>query len=274
MNHRIVLVDKKYRKKVLIIYFISVALGAALIIWGLPCVKGQIEELDNESALNNLIMIVRFMFLSIVPLGFYILSYGYKVLVHEQFPPPDSKVIIGTKIIEGEKAQMRGRFIIATSISLIGVCLIGGLYLPYKLENAFGIPTSSTNELICKKFQEKLPNLKHQKIVIESVSFRFDNTLYKGCELSFETKFSDIEMEKDYTDLFYPYEGSELFQEGWRSDDKHLTDGPGSSSNVIRNRDILCIVKWYFVSYIDEKTNELVSGDELSCHIRCGNESK
>ena len=72
MNHRIVLVDKKYRKKVLIIYFISVALGAALIIWGLPWVKGQIEELDNESALNNLIMLVRFMFLSIVPLGFFI----------------------------------------------------------------------------------------------------------------------------------------------------------------------------------------------------------
>lgn len=273
MTDRIILADKKYRRKVIIIYLISVALGAALISWGLPWVKGHIKGLEPESALNNLIMLVRFMFLSIVPFGFYMLSHGRKVLMHEQFPPPNSKVIIDTRIIVGEKALIRGRIIIAAAVSLITVCLIGGFYLPYKLKNAFGIPTGSVDELICEKFQGKLLNLRHHKNVIESVSFEFNNNVYKGCELRFETKWSDIEMEKNHADLFYPHEGSELFQKGWRSDDKYLADGPGSSFNVIRNRDILCTVKWYFVSYIDEKTNELVTGDDLSCQIRCGKES-
>jgi hypothetical protein len=64
--------------------------------------------------------------------------------------------LLDTKIIEGEKALMRGRFIIAAAVSLIAVCLIGGFYLPYKLKNAFGMPTSSVDKLVCEKFQEKL----------------------------------------------------------------------------------------------------------------------
>jgi len=274
MPDRIILADKKYRKKIFIIYFISVALGAALIGWGLPWVKGHIQGLAPESALNNLIMLVRFMFLSIVPIGFYILSHGRKILIHKQFPPPGTKVIIDTRVIEGEKALIRGRLIIAIAGCLIAVCLIGGLYLPHKLSNAFGIPASPVDELVCEKFQKKLLNLKHQKNVVESVTFEFNNKVYNGCELSFETKWSDIGMEKDPIDMFSPYEGSELFQKGWRSDHRYMADGPGASLNVIKNGDILCTVKWYFVSYIDEKTNELVTGDDLSCQIRCGKKSK
>ena len=119
MTDRIILADKKYRRKVIIIYLISVTLGAALISWGLPWVKGHIKGLEPESALNNLIMLVRFMFLSIVPFSFYMLSHGRKVLMHEQFPPPHSKVIIDTRIILGEKAVIRGRIIIAAAVSLI-----------------------------------------------------------------------------------------------------------------------------------------------------------
>jgi hypothetical protein len=274
MTDRIILADKKYRKKIFIIYFISVVSGGVLIWWGLPWTKGHIRNLDPDSALNNLIMLVRFMFLSIVPFGVYILSLGCKVLKHQQFPPPDTKVIKDTRIIVGEKALMRGRFVIAVALSLIAVCLIGGLYLPYKLSNTFGIPATSIDELVCGKFQEKLLNLKHQKNVMESASFEFKNNVYKGCELIFETKWSEIGMEKDPTDMFYPHEGNELYQMGWRSDDKYLADGPGSSFNVIRNGDILCTVKWYFVSFIDGKTNEFVTGDDLSCQIRCGKESK
>ena len=273
MTDRIILADKKYRKKIIVIYLISVALGAALIGWGVPWVKGHIKGLEPESALNNLIILLRFMFFSIVPFGFLILSHGRKVLIHEQFPPPDSKVIVDTKIVEGEKALMRGRLIIAAAVSLIAIGLIGGLYLPYKLKNAFGLPTRSVDELVCARFQEKLSNIRHKKIVIKTASFEFNDTIYKGCELRFETKWSDIEMKENITDLFCPYEGSELFQKGWRSDDKDLADGPGSSFNVIRNRDIICTVNWSFVSYIDEKTNELITGDDLYCQIRCGKES-
>jgi len=274
MTDRIILADKKYRKKIFIIYFVSVVLGGILIWWGLPWAKGYIQNMEPDRALNNLIMLVRFMFLSIVPFCVYILSIGHKVLKHQQFPPPDTKVIKDTKIIEGEKALIRGRLVIAIALSLIVVCLIGGFYLPYKLSNTFASPATPVDKLVCVSFQEKLFNLKHQKNIMESVSFEFKNKVYKGCKLIFETKWSVIGIEKDPTDMFYPYEGSELYQMGWRSDDRYLADGPGSSFNVIRNGDILCTVRWNFVSFIDRNTSEFVTGDDLSCQIRCGKEYK
>ncbi|MGI9568304.1 MAG: hypothetical protein ACR2PH_00830 [Desulfobulbia bacterium] len=222
MTDRIISADKKYRKKVLILYLIFASLGAVSIHWGLPWVKRHIQDLEQANVLNNLILLIRFMFLSIVPLSLYLLSYGRKVLTHKRYPPFDTKVIKDTKILEGKKALLRGRLITATAVCLIAVCLIGGLYLPYKLKKAFGKPAASGNELICEKFQEKLVNLKHQKSDIKSALFEFDNKIYKGCELNFETKWSDIGMDKDIADLFYPHLGSKLFNSGWRSDDSYL----------------------------------------------------
>jgi hypothetical protein len=74
--------------------------------------------------------------------------------------------------------------------------------------------------------------------------------------------------------MFFPHEGSELYQMGWRSDDSYLADGPGSSFNVIHNADILCTIRWNFVSFIDGNTSEFVAGDDLLCQIRCGKEYK
>jgi len=63
---------------------------------------------------------------------------GWQVIKHRQIPPPGTKVIVDTKVLEGDKAVTRGRLIIAISLVLIVLGLFGGLYFPYKLGKVFG----------------------------------------------------------------------------------------------------------------------------------------
>jgi hypothetical protein len=78
-----------------------------------------------------------FIFLSIVLFGLYMCLFGWKVIKHKQIPPPGTKVIVDTKVLEGEKAVTRGKIIIAVSLVLIAVGLYSGLYFPYKLGKVF-----------------------------------------------------------------------------------------------------------------------------------------
>jgi len=55
-------------------------------------------------------IVIAFIFISIVPFGFYMCRFGWQVIKHKQMPP-------GIKVIVG---------------------LYGGLYFPYKLEKVFG----------------------------------------------------------------------------------------------------------------------------------------
>jgi uncharacterized membrane protein len=70
------------------------------------------------------------MFLSIIPMALCLLAFGRKVLASGQFPPPGVKVIKDTRIIQGEKARVRGRMLAFLSIILMVLGLSGALYTP------------------------------------------------------------------------------------------------------------------------------------------------
>lgn len=134
------------------------------------------------------------------------------------------------------------------------------------------VAASSPTDLVCSDFHRILNGIKHLKNEVGPASFELNGKRYKGCEVVFETKWSLIGKETDPESLFYATEGSALYRLGWRVDHKYTADGPGSTSYVIRKGSIACTVSWYFTAYIDEKTNKIVTGDELSGRIKCGTE--
>ncbi len=126
------------------------------------------------------------------------------------------------------------------------------------------------NETVCIQFHQALDSLNHTKNEIVPTSFEFENKTYEGYEIVFETKWSLLDKEIDPMDMFYPYEGNFWYNAGWRADIRFCADGPGSTFYLIRNSDVFCTIRWYFVSYIDEKTGKYVAGDDLSCKIQFG----
>lgn len=127
------------RRLVLFGYLVSVIVLAILMLIVLPWGKDRLEGLEDPEVLLLIIKIViAFIFLSIVPLGVYLCRFGWRVIKYKQMPPPGTKVIVNTKILEGDKAVTRGRLIIAISVLLIALGLYGGLYFPYKLGKVLG----------------------------------------------------------------------------------------------------------------------------------------
>lgn len=125
---------------------------------------------------------------------------------------------------------------------------------------------------ICSPFQQKLEEIKHLELNISPAQFEFDGKTYDGCEIVFKTKWSLMKEGFDPMNSTYPEEGGDLYNAGWRVDEKFSADGPGSTHYTLRNGEKVCIIYWSFVAYIDEKTGEYVSGDDIVCRMMCGAE--
>lgn len=133
MNPKIIRADKSYRKKLIIIYLIVAIIGTVIVEWILPWAKEYILRLEPQTALNVIKIILPLMFLSIVPIALYLLTFGRKVLKYGCLPPPGVKVIKDTKVVEGQNAKFRGRIVVAISLILIFLGLFGAIYTSYML---------------------------------------------------------------------------------------------------------------------------------------------
>ncbi len=120
--------DKVYRKKVIFVYVILGSIGVAVIGWGLPWMQKFLQTLGREEALQFMKVVLVMVFLSVIPVALYLFSFGRKVSAAERFPPPGTKVIRDTVVLEGEKAKQRGRLIVVFSLVLALFGLFGALY--------------------------------------------------------------------------------------------------------------------------------------------------
>lgn len=135
---KVIKADKKIRTIIILAYIVAVLVMVVLLVWILPLSSGKLEQTEPEVMLRIIRIVIAFIFLSIVPLGLYMFRLGWRVIKHKQMPPPGTKVIMDTKILDGDKAVTRGKIIITISLVLIIVGLYGGLYFPYKLKKMFG----------------------------------------------------------------------------------------------------------------------------------------
>lgn len=140
---KVIKADKRIRLLVILAYIISVLILAVLVGWILPWSEGRLKQAEPAVMLRIIRIVIAFIFLSIVPFGLYMCRLGWRVIKHRQMPPPGTKVIVDTKVLEGDKAVTCGRLIIAISLVLIVLGLYGGLYFPYKLGKVFGVQTDS-----------------------------------------------------------------------------------------------------------------------------------
>ncbi len=133
MTRPIARADRRYRRKVLAIVALIMVVGACLIGWIIPWSREYLLGLEPMAALIIVKVALGFMFLSLIPFGLLILALGRRVVKQERFPPPGMKVIKDTKLIEGAKARLQGRVLIAFSLILILFALFGAVYFPYMI---------------------------------------------------------------------------------------------------------------------------------------------
>jgi len=134
----IVRADKKARRLAMVILAGGLLLGVSLMLWVMPWVQRSLERQGRETALRALQVMTAIVFLSLAPFSVYLYWYGWRVVRSRRMPPPGTRVIRDTKVIEGDAAVTRGRLAMALAVILLAVSLLGGLYLPYHLGKVFG----------------------------------------------------------------------------------------------------------------------------------------
>jgi hypothetical protein len=137
-QEHVIKADKRARMLFIITWIVCVCVGAALIRWVLPWGQGQLERAESGDALRIIQILIAFIFLSVIPFGVYLFRLGLRAVRCRQMPPPGTRVIKNTKVLEGDRAVTRGRLIMALALLLVMLGLAGGLYLPYKIGKAFG----------------------------------------------------------------------------------------------------------------------------------------
>lgn len=130
--------DPEYRRKSLVICVLFLVFGAVLAIvlseWGIPAFEEYLKGKKPEEAFRILQWLLVACFFSMIPWAFYIFRYARRILNSGQFPPPGTKVIRDTQIIEGQTARRYAYIMIAYSVVLVTMAILA-FYIIYLLGN-------------------------------------------------------------------------------------------------------------------------------------------
>jgi len=130
--------DKRLRLLAYGGHLLSVAALVAFVAWmGHRSAKGLVEA-RPMALLRAVQIIIAFLFLSVLPFATYLWRLGRGAVRQGQMPPPGMMILSDMKLLVGDKAVMRGRILASIGVVLIIVGLVGGLYVPYKLQSLYG----------------------------------------------------------------------------------------------------------------------------------------
>ncbi|MBI9077167.1 MAG: hypothetical protein JEZ02_17290 [Desulfatibacillum sp.] len=76
------------------------------------------------------------LFLTLFPLGLYLLAVGKLTIATRRFPPPGIRVIRDTVLLKEEEAVRKGRILFFSSFVLMGMG-VWGIYQVYQLVRVF-----------------------------------------------------------------------------------------------------------------------------------------
>jgi len=126
--------DKRSRRIVLASFGLSICIVALLIHWALPWATNYLLQLEPQKSLRILQIVISVIFLSVLPMAWYVYTLGQKVVTSKQMPPPGTKLIKKTRVIEGRQAVLRGKVLIVVALLLAVLSLVGGTWFPFRLE--------------------------------------------------------------------------------------------------------------------------------------------
>jgi len=137
-QEHIIKADKLVRTVIIVAWIVCVILGVVMVKWVVPWGQDRLEKAEPSEALKIIQIVIAFIFLSTLPFSACLYWLGRRAVVYRQMPPPGTRVIKNTRLLEGDDAVKRGRLIMGIAVVLLAVALVGGVYMPYKLGKVFG----------------------------------------------------------------------------------------------------------------------------------------
>ncbi len=137
MKHMIMKADKKARRLAMAILAVGLLMGILLMLWVLPWGQRYLERQGPGATLRVVQVVIAVVFLGLIPFSAYFYWYGWRAVRSRRIPPPGTRVVRDTKVIEGDAAVARGWLAMTLAVILFVFSLFAGLYFPYRLGKLF-----------------------------------------------------------------------------------------------------------------------------------------
>ena len=129
--------DGKHRSAILGVVIIIVSVGAFLIRSLQPPFTGHFMKWENPvKVLSVAEIVLTLVFLSIIPVVFYVFALGRRTINSERFPA-GAKTAGDTQLLKGQRAVLRVQMMVFIAILLIVFALIGWMFTHSALQSLF-----------------------------------------------------------------------------------------------------------------------------------------
>ncbi len=125
-------------RRLLVILAISLAVFITVDYFGFFHTN-PFQDLQGEVLAERIHWLFALIFLPFVPLGLYVIRFGYRVIKTGAFPPPDSRNTQPARIHIDRAMRFRGWVIIVTGVCLCALAIYGALIFPHELEQLLNL---------------------------------------------------------------------------------------------------------------------------------------
>ncbi len=139
MNTERLKTDSKHRSTVLGVVIVIAVVGAYLIRSLLPLVTGHpMKQYDPRKVLTLAEMVLTLLFLSFIPVVFYMFAKGRRTIDSERYLSPGVMDSRDMQLLKGQRAVLRGQMMVFIAILLIVFALIGWMFTHFAVQSLSG----------------------------------------------------------------------------------------------------------------------------------------
>ncbi len=135
LNHIIMTVlkaDPKYRRRYSLLFCLIGLVMLCIALWGVDYLE-SLKDMEPAKAVLVLQVLSAALLIPLFPMSLYLYRFARKALVSGQFPPPGTKVLKDTEVVEGKRARRKGTLLLVASIVLAVIASVGVTYFPYAI---------------------------------------------------------------------------------------------------------------------------------------------
>ncbi len=139
MNTERVKADKKNWSTVLGVVIVITVVGAYLIRSLLPLVTGHfMKQYDPRKIFTLVEMVLTLLFLSFIPIVFYLFSLGRGAIDSKSYLSPGVMDARNAQLLNGQRTVLRGQMMVFIAVLLILLALIGWRFTHFFVQSLLG----------------------------------------------------------------------------------------------------------------------------------------
>jgi hypothetical protein len=126
-------------RRLLLILAISLLVFLLIEQTGWLDFKRSQQGMDTATRVDDIQLLLRVIFLPLLPVGAYVVYLGYMIIRSGRFPPPGSRLLKELPPQSGALASIRGWFALVMGLCLCGLAVYGAVIVPRDIARLINI---------------------------------------------------------------------------------------------------------------------------------------